>query len=41
MYMSSILLVFRRKDLCEAKRETQSVFKLLDVLFALKSDVQL
>ena len=31
------LLVFR-KDLCEAKRETQSVLKFSDVPFALKSD---
>ena len=31
-------LVFHRKDLCEAKHETQSVFKFSDVLFALKSD---
>ena len=30
-------LVFR-KDLFEAKHETQSVFKFSDVLFALKSD---
>ena len=33
------LLVFRRKDLCEAKHETESVFKFSDVLFALRSDV--
>ena len=33
------LLVFHRKDLCEAKHEMQSVFKFSDVLFALKSDV--
>ena len=32
------LLVFRRKDLCEAKHEMQSVFKFSDVLFALGSD---
>ena len=32
-------LVFCRKDLCEVKHETQSVFKFADVLFALKSDI--
>ena len=32
------LLIFYRKDLCEAKHEMQSVFKFSDVLFALKSD---
>ena len=32
------LLVFHRKDLCEAKPQTPSVFKFSDVLFALKSD---
>ena len=32
-------LVFRRKDLCEAKHETQSVFRFSDVLFTLKSDI--
>ena len=31
-------LVFRRKDLCEAKHERQSVFIFSDILFALKSD---
>ena len=29
------LLVFRRKDLCEARSKMQSVFKFSDVLFAL------
>ena len=33
------LLVFHRKDLCEARPKMQSVFKFSDVLFALKSDV--
>ena len=32
------LLVFCRKDLCEAKHEMESVFKFSDVLFAPKSD---
>ena len=32
------LLVFHRKDPCEAKYEMQSVFKFSDVLFALNSD---
>ena len=32
------LLVFHRKDICEAKHEMQSVFKFTDVHFALKSD---
>ena len=32
------LLVFHRKDLCEARTQTPSVFKYSDVLFALKSD---
>ena len=31
-----VLLVFRRKDLCEAQQEMQSVFKFSEVLFALK-----
>ena len=30
-----MLLVFRRKDLCEARPKTQSVSKFWDVLFAL------
>ena len=34
----TLLLVFHRKDLCEAKHEMQSVSKFSDVLFALKSD---
>ena len=37
-YMHGLIinsLVFHRKDLCEAKHETQSVFKFSDVLFAL------
>ena len=32
------LLVFRRKDLCEARPKPQIVFRFPDVLFALKSD---
>ena len=32
------LLVFCRKDLCEARPQTPSVFKFSDVLFTLKSD---
>ena len=32
------LLVFHRKDLCEAKHEIHSVFKSSDVLFAVKWD---
>ena len=31
-------LVFCRKDLCEVRPKTPSVFKFSDVLFALKSD---
>ena len=34
-FSSLVLLVFHRKDLCEAKHEMQSVFKFSDVLFAL------
>ena len=37
-HVAVYFLLFRRKDLCEAKHETQSVLKFLDVLFALKSD---
>ena len=37
-YGASTLLVFRRKDLCEAIPKTPSVFKFSDVLFALKTD---
>ena len=36
--MMVFLLVFHRKDLCEAKHEMQSVFKFSDVLFAHRSD---
>ena len=39
MQNRQFLLVFCRKDLCEAKHEMQSVFKFSDILFALKSDV--
>ena len=31
----SVWLVFCRKDLCEARPKMESVFKFLDVLFAL------
>ena len=34
-----ILLIFLRKDLCEAKHEMHSVLKFSDVHFELKSDV--
>ena len=34
-WINFVPLVFRRKDLCEAKHETQSVFKFSDVVFAL------
>ena len=33
-----IYLVFHRKVLCDARPKMQSLFKFLDVLFALKSD---
>ena len=38
LQLKILLLVFRRRDLCEARPQTASVFEFSDVVLALKSD---